>query len=337
MNRQAYGQGGAGQPLGRAPYPQGGMRQPGNRAPYPQGAANQMRNRQGSVPGHMRPGQPQGTMVQQRRPIPQGAGMVRQGTYGQRLMSQAKGMFRSPLFVLMALLNTIALGVSVAGILMKELNYSGLLSVLKNFDMPVEALVYVDKFMELLSKAEGESVIELAGKVPDLLLCIGIWILVITALRKKEGMASAGFLTVKIVVILKMIVSCIILVACLIFSVTLVVSAWVSSGRTALIASAVFLGIMIILSMAVIMYFFCLLHGLKVCRKNAVMGEDFGKLPLYAVVLTILIALVSAVGLLSAVINMEIAGIVSFACQIGWMLLLGIWMLVYRNKTGYNE
>lgn len=316
------------------------MRQPGNRVPYTQGSTNQMRSRQGqgNVPNHMRTGQPQGTMVQQRRgSVPPGAGMVRQGVYGQRLMGQAKGMFRSPLFVLLALLNTVALGVSVAGILMKELNYSGLLSVLKNFDMPVEALVYVDKLMDLLSKAEGVTVFELAGKVPDLLLCLGIWVLFVTALRKKESMASAGFLTVKIVVILKMIVSCIVLIACLVFSVTLVVSAWVSGGRTALIASAVFLGIMIIVSMAVIMYFFCLLHALKVCRKNAVMGEEFGTIPLYAAVLTIVIALVSVVGLLSAIVNVEIAGIVSYGCQIGWMLLLGIWMMSYRNKTGYNE
>ncbi len=222
---------------------------------------------------------------------------------------------------------------TIASVLLQELGFSQVLSILANFDMPSELMSYVNRVLSFVSGLGSSMIaVSLILHLPELLLCAGFWILIASAGRKGAPMTGTGFLCTKIYIIIKMIISCIVMLICLILSVVLTVSAWLSADSGTKMVTAVFLALVIAVTMMIIMYFFCLLHTVKVCRANAIQGDSFSSVSRYAAVLTILAALFSVIGLLSAIVNAELAGIVSFACKIGWMVLAGLWILIYRSK-----
>ncbi len=284
------------------------------------------------------PYRPQGTMVQRRNGYTPNRMPVRMGLSGRQLAEQSKRMFRSPVFFLIAVLCTVFTVTTIASVLLQELSFSQVVNILANFDAPSELMAYANKILNFISNLGGGMVmVSLLLHLPEFLLCAGVWILFITAGKSQEPMPGTGFLCTKIYIIIKMVIMCIVMLICLIMSVVFTVSAWMSVILEAKIISAVFLAAMIVITMMVIMYFFCLLHTVKVCRANAVQGDNFSSVSRYAAVLTILAALGSVIGLLSAIVNSETAGIVSFSCKIGWMVLAGLWILIYRNKIKVSE
>ncbi len=302
-----------GRPQGRVPYSQGG------RVP----SGGQMGD----------PDRPQGTMVRKRDGYAPGYAPVRSGLSGRQLMEQSKKMFRSPVFLLIAALCTVFTVTTIASVLLQDLSFSQVVNILANFDAPSELMAYANRILSFISKlGSGMIVVSLLLHLPEFLLCVGFWMLFITAGSSRDPMPGTGFLCTKIYIIIKMIIMCIVMLICLIMSVVFTVSAWMSDILQAKILSAVFLAAMVVITMMVIMYFFCLLHTVKVCRANAIQGDNFSSVSRYAAVLTIFAALCSVIGLLSAIVNSETAGIVSFACKIGWMVLAGLWILMYRSK-----
>jgi hypothetical protein len=323
QGRTLYGSNGAGQASmrGRAPYDSNSAGQ--NRAPYPPN------------------GQPQRRMPDnQGRPVrqPQQNGAApRQGMYGQQMMQNARKAFHSPLFLIITILYTAAIAGSVASVFLQELSFSQILQMLTNFDAPNAVMTYAEKVVGLLSKIDnGTYVIGLGAKIPDVFLCLGFWIAYLTSGAKRKKMSGVGFVFSRIALVVKMIVSCLLMLAGLLLAVTFVVSAWVSDVQETKIASVIFLAALIVLTMFIIMFFFSALHTVSVCSRN-VKGETGGKVSVFTAILTILIALCSVISLLSAIVNVEIGGMVGHACKIGWMVLAGFWIILYRGKVNREK
>lgn len=326
---------GGARPQRRPPYDQsaGGAR-PQERAPYgqnaggarPQGRTPYDQNVQGRAPQGRTPYAPA-----QARP---NNGMMRQGGYGQRLMLESRKALHSPLFLLITFLYTAAIAASAVSAVMQNLNFSHILQMLISVDAPGELMTYANKVVELLSRFDsGAVIIVLVSRIPDVFLCLGLWIAYLTSGKRCRKMPGAGFLFARIGLVLKLIAGCVLMMVCLLLAVTFAVSAWVSGIRATEAASVIFLAAMIVLTMIIVMYFFCCLHTVKVCECNMVRGESEGRASAYAAVLTILASLLSVLVLLYSVVNMEIVGIISAACSMVWMILMGIWMLGYRKVS----
>ncbi len=342
---------GQGQPMqGR---PMNGQEQPSQGRPMnSQGQPSQGRpmNGQGQ-PMQGRPmnsqGQPsqgrlmnsQGQPMMQNRPMsaPQ-YDMPSMGFRNTKIQEMSKKSFQSPIFLLVALLQTVYLAGSIAAIFMKQLNFSQVMRLITGISMPTQITGYMDQLLKLMAKLDTGAVLaNLAIRIPDILMCLGLWMIVFAARSKKTEMPGVGFTFLKIVVIIGLIKSCVLMLAGLIISVALVVSAWVSGVQTMIVAAVVTLVIMIVLTMLVVMYYFSYLAMLRTFRTNTQKGESYGAASGYVAVVYILMGLFGIIGLLSGIVNGEISGIVGSAGRIGWMLLMAFWIFGYRSTLGEIE
>ena len=57
----------------------------------------------------------------------------------------------------------------------------------------------------------------------------------------------------------------------------------------------------------------------------------------YLAVMSIILALLSVVNLLSAIVNVEFSGLVSSAGNIGWLALFAVWLFRYRGDMSEFE
>ena len=342
---------GQGQPMqGR---PMNGQEQPSQGRPMnSQGQPSQGRPMHGQgQPMQGRPmnsqGQPsqgrlmnsQGQPMMQNRPMsaPQ-YDMPSMGFRNTKIQEMSKKSFQSPIFLLVALLQTVYLAGSIAAIFMKQLNFSQVMRLITGISMPTQITGYMDQLLKLMAKLDTGAVLaNLAIRIPDILMCLGLWMIVFAARSKKTEMPGVGFTFLKIVVIIGLIKSCVLMLAGLVISVALVVSAWVSGVQTMIVAAVVTLVIMIVLTMLVVMYYFSYLAMLRTFRTNTQKGESYGAASGYVAVVYILMGLFGIIGLLSGIVNGEISGIVGSAGRIGWMLLMAFWIFGYRSTLGEIE
>ena len=252
----------------------------------------------------------------------------------RRVMEASRSALRSPLFLLAALLFTVYLISSILAIFMKELNYSQLVRLIGDTGMPGQISGYFHMAASLLRALDSGDVIlaDFAICIPDLLFCIGLWMIVVNARTAREKMSGSGFALTRAVVILRMVCACLIMLVVLILSVAVMIAAWVSGERPMILMAAAILVITVVIIMMVIMYYFCFLATLKTCRQNSNMGESYGKASAYVAALHIILSLLSIVTLLSGIVNAEITGITGAIGKMGWMILFGIWILGYRRK-----
>ena len=281
----------------------------------------------------------QGQPMMQNRPMsaPQ-YDMPSMGFRNTKIREMSKKSVQSPIFLLVALLQTVYLAGSIAAIFMKQLNFSQVMRLITGISMPTQITGYMDQLLKLMAKLDTGAVLaNLAIRIPDILMCLGLWIIVFAARSKKEEMPGVGFTFLKIVVIIGLIKSCVLMLAGLVISVALVVSAWVSGVQTMIVAAVVTLVIMIVLTMFVVMYYFSYLAMLRTFRTNTQKGESYGAASGYVAVVYILMGLFGIIGLLSGIVNGEISGIVGSAGRIGWMLLMAFWIFGYRSTLGEIE
>ena len=318
---------GAGQPMqGR---PMNGQGQPMQGRPM---------NSQGQ-PMQGRPMNSQGQPMMQNRPMsaPQ-YDTPSMGFRNTKIREMSKKSFQSPIFLLVALLQTVYLAGSIAAIFMKQLNFSQVMRLITGISMPTQITGYMDQLLKLMARLDTGAVLaNLAIRIPDILMCLGLWMIVFAARSKKTEMPGVGFTFLKIVVIIGLIKSCVLMLAGLVISVALVVSAWVSGVQTMIVAAVVTLVIMIVLTMLVVMYYFSYLAMLRTFRTNTQKGESYGAASGYVAVVYILMGLFGIIGLLSGIVNGEISGIVGSAGRIGWMLLMAFWIFGYRSTLGEIE
>ena len=295
-------------------------------------------NSQGQ-PMQGRPMNCQGQPMMQNRPMsaPQ-YDMPSMGFRSTKIREMSKKSFQSPIFLLVALLQTVYLAGSIAAIFMKQLNFSQVMRLITGISMPTQITGYMDQLLKLMAKLDTGAVLaNLAIRIPDILMCLGLWMIVFAARSKKAEMPGVGFTILKIVVIIGLIKSCVLMLAGLVISVALVVSAWVSGVQTMIVAAVVTLVIMIVLTMLVVMYYFSYLAMLHTFRTNTQKGESYGTASGYVAVVYILMGLFGIIGLLSGIVNGEISGIVGSAGRIGWMLLMAFWIFGYRSTLGEIE
>ena len=336
QGRPANGQG---QPMqGR---PMNGQGQPMQGRPM-NGAGQPMQGRPMNGQGQPMQGRPmndQGQPMMQNRPMsaPQ-YDTPSMGFRNIKIREMSKKSFQSPIFLLVALLQTVYLAGSIVAIFMKQLNFSQVMRLITGISMPTQITGYMDQLLKLMAKLDTGAVLaNLAIRIPDILMCLGLWMIVFAARSKKAEMPGVGFTFLKIVVIIGLIKSCVLMLAGLVISVALVVSAWVSGVQTMIVAAVVTLVIMIVLTMFVVMYYFSYLAMLRTFRTNTQKGESYGTASGYVAVVYILMGLFGIIGLLSGIVNGEISGIVGSAGRIGWMLLMAFWIFGYRNTLGEIE
>ena len=330
---------GAGQPMQDRPMNSQG--QPMQGRPM-NGQGQPMQGRPMSGQGQPMQGRPmngQGQPMMQNRPMsaPQ-YDMPSMGFRNTKIREMSKKSFRSPIFLLVALLQTVYLVGSIAAIFMKQLNFSQVMRLIAGISMPTQITGYMDQLLKLMAKLDtGAVMANLAIRIPDILMCLGLWMIVFAARSKKAEMPGVGFTFLKIVVIIGLIKSCVLMLAGLVISVALVVSAWVSGVQTMIVAAVVTLVIMIVLTMLVVMYYFSYLAMLHTFRTNTQKGESYGTASGYVAVVYIFMGLFGIIGLLSGIVNGEISGIVGSAGRIGWMLLMAFWIFGYRSTLGEIE
>lgn len=284
--------------------------------------------------GNGTPVRPNGMPVNMQGRPGMGVPMVHPG----RRMESARAALKSPLLILVALLNTVCLAGAIAAIFMHQMNYSQFIRLISDINMPAQLAGYMDSAKKLLSMLDsGMLPVNLALHIPDLFLCLGFWLVCITARTAKEKMSGIGFLCMKVFVVINMIVTCVVVLLGLILSVTLVVAAWVSGTKNMIILAAVMLVVMIITALASIMYYFCYLATIKVCRLNAGTGEPYGQASSYVALVHVIVGLTGIVGLLSGIVNAEISNIAGYIGKIGWMLLFALWIILYRRKMSEFE
>lgn len=341
---QIYGQSGSAPQ--RPPYDQQGMvrrnmqgrpagaSQPQRAAGY-QGQMPQGRPMNGSAPG-MQARPASGQPVRQGRPgqsMGGRPGMQSPGQKARQVSAAARGMLRSPIFLVVALLNTLYLAGSIAAIFMGQLNFSQYARVIQAVELPSQVSGYVSSAVSLLSKMDsGMVVANLALKIPNLLFCIGLWLVFIMAARAEDRMSGIGFGFMKADIIINMIVSCVTMLFVLIAMVASVVASWVSENTLMIAVTIIMLVVTIIVVMMVIMYYFAYLASLTACRVNGDTGESYGKVSSYVAVLHIILGLLAIVELLSGIVNSEIAAIAAAVGKLGWMILFGVWMLMYKGR-----
>ena len=337
-------------------HPTAGVRRPiaGQGRPMNGGQGQPMQGRPMNSQGQPMQGRPmngQGQPMQGRPMNDQGQPMMQNrpmsapqydtpsmGFRNIKIREMSKKSFQSPIFLLVALLQTVYLAGSIAAIFMKQLNFSQVMRLITGISMPTQITGYMDQLLKLMAKLDTGAVLaNLAIRIPDILMCLGLWMIVFAARSKKTEMPGVGFTFLKIVVIIGLIKSCVLMLAGLVISVALVVSAWVSGVQTMIVAAVVTLVIMIVLTMFVVMYYFSYLAMLRTFRTNTQKGESYGTASGYVAVVYILMGLFGIIGLLSGIVNGEISGIVGSAGRIGWMLLMAFWIFGYRNTLGEIE
>ena len=328
-------------PVASQGRPANGQGQPMQGRPM-NGAGQPMQGRPMNGQGQPMQGRPmndQGQPMMQNRPMsaPQ-YDTPSMGFRNIKIREMSKKSFQSPIFLLVALLQTVYLAGSIVAIFMKQLNFSQVMRLITGISMPTQITGYMDQLLKLMAKLDTGAVLaNLAIRIPDILMCLGLWMIVFAARSKKAEMPGVGLTFLKIVVIIGLIKSCVLMLAGLVISVALVVSAWVSGVQTMIVAAVVTLVIMIVLTMFVVMYYFSYLAMLRTFRTNTQKGESYGTASGYVAVVYILMGLFGIIGLLSGIVNGEISGIVGSAGRIGWMLLMAFWIFGYRNTLGEIE
>lgn len=313
-----------------------------NGAEYVRGAAGSPTGGQGAPnrgPAAVRPVNVQGGPVNmQNRPAGAYVNAARPVNYAaQRLAMTARGALKSPLLILVALLQTAYLVGAVMAVFLKQVDFSQAARLLSNVNFPAQMAGYMNSVLGVISKmGSGAIAVNLISHIPALLLCLGLWMTVIAARTKKEKMSGTGLGLWKAYVIIGMIGACIVMLAGLVISVALVVSAWVAGSKSVIAVSAIVLILLIVVTMLVVMYYFSYLATLKTFRKNA-NGEVYGTASGYVAVIHIIAGLFGIVSLLSGIVNAEIGTIISAVGQIGWMVLFGLWIFQYRTKLSGEE
>lgn len=255
----------------------------------------------------------------------------------QRIAATARKQLKSPLFLLIALLQTIYLAGTVVSVYLQQVDFSQIARLLADTNVPGQAAGYVNGVLSVITKLEGMAgVIQLVISFPDLLLCIGLWLTWFAARTKKEKMSGVGLNFWRIYVIIGMIGTCLMMLVGLVVGVALVVSAWASGTKSVIAVTVILLILLIVVTMMIVMYYFSFLATLKTFRRNG-NGESYGAASGYVGMIHILLGLFGIIGLLSGIVNEEIGTIVSSAGKIGWMVLFGLWIFRYRSKLSEVE
>lgn len=156
-----------------------------NGAEYVRRAAGSPNGSQGAAnrgPAAVRPVNVQGGPVNmQNRPAGAYVNATRPVNYAaQRLAMTARGVLKSPLLILVALLQTVYLAGAVMAVFLKQVDFSQAARLLSNVNFPAQMAGYMNSVLNVISRlGSGAIVANLIPRIPELLLCLGLWMTVI--------------------------------------------------------------------------------------------------------------------------------------------------------------
>ncbi|MCD7957201.1 MAG: hypothetical protein LUG93_15925, partial [Lachnospiraceae bacterium] len=264
--------------------------------------------------------------------VPQEDRQQEKGAFAARkILETSRGRLVSTLLLLIALFHTVYFAGAIAAVFMGELDYSLFGRLLGSLPLPAQLASYVSMFQSAMAQLDnGAIVIDLVLQVPDLLFFLGIWLLCITARTSKEQMSGAGFVFLRLAIILNMIAACVLLLVVLVLSVTLVIASG-SAGNGRFPLAVAVLAAAIVVAMVIVMYYFCYLGTISAVSKNARLGESYGKTSSYVALVHMALAFTAIINVLSGILNGWIPVAVGGVGKFLWMLLFGIWIFNYRN------
>lgn len=169
--------------------------------------------------------------------------------------------------------------------------------------------------------------------VPNTLYALALWIMFFQTRRGRGRFGMGGYTMARVMMTLKFIVACLVLAVGLVISVYFVVVGASSAKFTSsFIQGLIMLIVMILLAVLVIMYYVQWMYILKCAKFNVRAGQDIGKLPGYAGVISIVIALIAA-ALMVPLAADDYLGIAARGSAALYFLFSGLWIFVYRGKV----
>lgn len=167
--------------------------------------------------------------------------------------------------------------------------------------------------------------------VPNVLFALGLWLMFFQTKRKRAKFGMGGYTLARVMMILKFIVACLVLAIGLIISVYFVVVGASSAKFTSsFIQGLIMLIVMIVVAIFTIMYYVQWIFTFKCTKVNVRSGSDIGRVPVYIGIISILVALISAAGILPLAAN-DYVGIGAGAASALYFLVSGIWALIYHG------
>ena len=289
----------------------------------------------------------------------QGQGQAPQGRdYGRRestggskaFMVRARKRVKSVSFFLMSLFFTAMLGLNVYNIYcgnalrnIKEAD-TMLANILggtgRNFitqmiselaSQLVSMVVNVQSIVAQLG-ATVELGIVVVVLVPNVLFCLGLWLMFFRTDTKRRQFPMGGYTLARVMMILKFIIACLVLAIGLVIAVYfVVVSAQGSSSSidSSLVQGIIVLIVMIILSVFVVMYYIQWMFCLKVVKVNAKTGADPGRMPGFLVFLSLL-CVAACVLMMIPMASNDYVGLAARGAAAGYFFFSGLWVLIYK-------
>ena len=168
--------------------------------------------------------------------------------------------------------------------------------------------------------------------VPNVLFCLGLWLMFFRTDTKRRQFPMGGYTLARVMMILKFIIACLVLAIGLVIAVYfVVVSAQGSSSSidSSLVQGIIVLIVMIILSVFVVMYYIQWMFCLKVVKVNAKTGADPGRMPGFLVFLSLL-CVAACVLMMIPMASNDYVGLAARGAAAGYFFFSGLWVLIYK-------
>ena len=168
--------------------------------------------------------------------------------------------------------------------------------------------------------------------VPNVLFCLGLWLMFFRTDTKRRQFAMGGYTLARVMMVLKFIVACLVLAIGLVIAVYFVVVSAQGSSSTvdsSLVQGIIVLVVMIIISVLVVMYYIQWMFCLKVVKVNSKTGADPGRMPGFLVFLSLL-CVAACVLLMIPMASNDYVGLAARGAAAAYFLFSGLWVLLYK-------
>jgi hypothetical protein len=171
--------------------------------------------------------------------------------------------------------------------------------------------------------------------VPNVLFCLGLWLMFFRTDTKRRQFAMGGYTLARVMMVLKFIIACLVLAIGLVIAVYFVVVSAQGSSATvdsSLVQGIIVLVVMIIISVLVVMYYIQWMFCLKVVCDNAKKGTDPGRMPGFLVVISLMCTAI-CVALMIPMAPNDYVGLASRGAAAAYFLVSGLWVLIYKLRV----
>ncbi len=252
------------------------------------------------------------------------------------LMRTARKRVKSFLFLLPTLLFTVYIVANIINIALSNTitNLSTVSNTLaKNFGTS-SALTLFNTVIGLLNNVNPWILVavQIALMIPQILLLFGLWGMFTGTSRRRVSVSTSGYSLARGSVILQFIIACAALLMVIVLTVSFVVAAGASGSTMSLIIGVILLLVVVIVAVLAIMFYIQVIYSLKLIKINVRTGEDYGRIPGYAIFMGILVCLLSVAAMLPMAPD-DYIGLTAKGAFAAWMLFISFWAMIYRASV----